>query len=938
EARARAARAVESFPSQLARLTGREAEDLDRLQEFLGEAREKYVQSRQKRDAAKKRMADSRLPEQGVAAALISELRLKCQKLRQLADNIEAKESERSEAVVKATRARQAIGSASDEEKLGDWTSEMIDELAGFARRAERARAEKHAIDHQLHYLRSEPDDENAAAPELLSHAIRLLHRWLAYQQDQPNRFALKHVLFATAGITVICSIVMSTLVHGSWLALLLVAAGLAAWAVWPRRSRDRRAELESEFAGLGVDEPATWTEAEVQVAIRELQRKRAAAELDRVRDIRRGDLVSQSRKADARCQRLEEERAQWTRRLGLSIDDQNPDETWLFYLVQHGVDYQKAEADVAAVNEALRCTQQRHESMLGEVNDALRPYGYPPAKDAEQVSGFVEDLHQRAQSHENARQGILSNEEALQGIERDIQRWQGERAELFERAGLEVGEESTLRQWAGMHPEYRTAAENLRHAARDFEAAEAALGEHADLTTWSKAELLEAQRRSRDQADTLEQLDVEIGGIEREISNAKRASDLEEALARKAECEEALRRQRDADCDLVAGHLLADFLARRERDRERPAVFKQAQKLFVDITHGHFRLDIAESDPPAFRAFDTGQGRGLALDQLSSGTRLQLLLAVKLAFIERQEQGPKLPLILDETLANSDERRAGEIIDSAIEICREGRQVFYLTAQYDEVEKWKQVLARQQSFPSKFVNLAEVRELEEAEAVLPATAPAPSLPDPPSPDGVTWWEYGQCLRVPPYNPSAEPGHIHLWYLMDDLPALHRLLKQGITHWEQLTTLMEYGSVSWLASDSPLRRQAEARARLLESIARYWRIGRGRPVDRQVLMESEAVSDTFIDRVSNLAERAEGDAKELLAALDRGEVKGFRADKRNDLAEYLSERGYLDERETMSLEQIREHVQPLVFADLEQGLLDMQQFEQLFAAVLRQGE
>lgn len=272
-------------------------------------------------------------------------------------------------------------------------------------------------------------------------------------------------------------------------------------------------------------------------------------------------------------------------------------------------------------------------------------------------MSGLVEDLDQRAQSHESAREAIATSEEALQGIEKDIQRWEGEHTKLFDRAGLGVDEEATLREWVRMHPEYLTAAEDVRHAKRDREAAEVALVERAGLIEMPKDELVETRRLSQDLADKLEALNLRIGGLETEISNAKRASDLEAALAQKAECADALRRQRDVDYDLVAGHVLADFLARRERDRERPAVFKRAQKLFVDITHGHFRLDIDESDPPAFRAVDTRQQRGLALDELSSGTRLQLLLAVKLAFIERQEQGPKLPLILDETLANSDER-----------------------------------------------------------------------------------------------------------------------------------------------------------------------------------------------------------------------------------------------------------------------------------------
>ena len=69
-----------------------------------------------------------------------------------------------------------------------------------------------------------------------------------------------------------------------------------------------------------------------------------------------------------------------------------------------------------------------------------------------------------------------------------------------------------------------------------------------------------------------------------------------------------------------------------------------------------------------------------------------------------------KVPLILDETLGNSDERRAQEIIDAAMEICRDGRQVFYFTAQQDEVSKWRQFLASSDDVPHQLIDLAEVR------------------------------------------------------------------------------------------------------------------------------------------------------------------------------------------------------------------------------------
>ena len=69
--------------------------------------------------------------------------------------------------------------------------------------------------------------------------------------------------------------------------------------------------------------------------------------------------------------------------------------------------------------------------------------------------------------------------------------------------------------------------------------------------------------------------------------------------------------------------------------------------------------------------ALDNEEQRERTLDELSSGTRLQLLLAVRVAFVEQQERGPMLPLILDETLGNSDEHRARAPCCTRLRLCR---------------------------------------------------------------------------------------------------------------------------------------------------------------------------------------------------------------------------------------------------------------------------
>lgn len=936
EAQERAQEAMKTFPDELAQLTGREVAEFDRLQELLEEAHARLAKARQKVEAAKGQLADSRLPAEGVPPGLVVELRAKCDRLQRLADKIDSKKQERAEAAERVASAGRALGAVHDEDALGGWDASIVEELARFAERVERVRATKHGIDGVIARLETGTEEQSGTDWEVLNQGLRLLQRWLARREDRARQLVSSRLLLTAAAITAACCGIMALFVHWSWLFVLVAVAGLAAWMLWRRQSTDQCMEIEREFRRLGLDVPGDWRDEAVQMAIRELQRQIASVYTHQEKTIQLRELGVQLQRVDEETRELEAERTRWSERLGMSIDIEGPDEAWLYYLVRRGVEYQEASTSVAAMEKSLEEMREQYVDLFKGVNEPSSRFGYPPANTPEQARGFVEDLGERMHAHKTARETIAASEETLGTAQQDIERWQEEQADLFVRCGLEVGQEATLREWVTLQPEYRAAAEDLRHARRDCESAEAALAGHVAWAEMSRDELLATRRESQQQADMLEELNLKIGGIEAEIRNAKNASDLEAALADEAECTEALRRQREMDFELVAGHTLADVLARKERERERPAVFKRAQELFVDITHGHFQLDIDDqSDPPAFRAVDTRQQRGLGLDELSSGTRLQLLLAVKLAFIERQEQGPKLPLILDETLANSDERRAREIIDAAIEVCRGGRQVFYLTAQYDEVGKWKQILAEKNSVPSTLVNLAEVRGLEDVESVFPVTLPSPPPPAVPEVDDCTWLEYGQRLGVPACDLRADVAGTHLWYLIDDLPALRQLLTHGITNWGQLQTLVQYGRVGSLGKASLLYRRAEARARLLEAAARYWHIGQGRPVDRQVLMESGAVSAKFIDRVADLADQLAGDAKALLAALEQGEVKGFRGDKRRELAEYLRNGGYLDQRDPLEFSQIRDQVRAVVFADLEHELIATEQFEELLVVLLQ---
>ena len=89
------------------------------------------------------------------------------------------------------------------------------------------------------------------------------------------------------------------------------------------------------------------------------------------------------------------------------------------------------------------------------------------------------------------------------------------------------------------------------------------------------------------------------------------------------------------------------------------------------------------------------------------------------------------------------------------------------------------------------------------------------------------------------------------------------------------------------------------KADLLERYLRLYRQGRPQPIDRNVLEESGAVSDKFIDSVTEKLNELNNNPEDLLAALRKGEVSRFLTNKIEELEAYLIEGGYLDNLEPM---------------------------------------
>ena len=460
---------------------------------------------------------------------------------------------------------------------------------------------------------------------------------------------------------------------------------------------------------------------------------------------------------------------------------------------------------------------------------------------------------------------------------------------EIFAALGLAPEEEPALVAALASLPDYRQARQDLLLAEQDRDRAAAVLGGKPSLDEETKNATVEALEEELAHAEATAAREValaeEIAGIESLLREARQRHDLEAALARRDEAVAALRAAREEDYEAVAGWVLAAHLRRETRDRHQPPVLRRARELFSEITRRRYELRAAGGEVPSLAAYDAETGREQALAELSSGTRLQLLLAVRMAFVEHQEAECAPPIFLDETLATSDPERTAAVIEAVAALAARGRQVFAFMAQPEEVGKWLAVLEdrRREGQPvaHAVIDLAAARRLAVAER-RPLAAPAPRHAVP-SPGALDRLAYGRLLGVPALDPWTESvGGVHIWHLVADPAFLYPLLAAGFERWGPAEALLERGAARAAlgpGGEATLR-QASACARALAAALETWRIGRGRTVDRAALATSGAVSQVFLDLVDELCSRVGGDARRLLSALEQHEVKHFYTDKR----------------------------------------------------------
>ena len=910
--------ALHGFPPDMDRLRGDEIEQLEENEKRVLRLNEELRDRQRDLEAAEAALERTGLAQ---AAPAPEEVRAAEERLRQLDRKSVEREAARTAVAVTGATQRDVLAHFNpgrEPPRLDADAFRRTEEVAGPLIAAQQRRREL------LEQLALAGEAPRAADVDRLRDGAEALRAWLAGDAAGSGRVPASTQLgrivswlaAAAVAFVAIAAFMQGAPVAFAGAVAALIAFGLALFLLrGPRTTAPSPMDAAMRrFGETGLGPPSPWDERGVREHLRDvvevrlnqltLQQERAAVS-ERIR--------LQIEDTDADIERLEEARTALAGEIG--FDPRLPVAEFQRF-VHLCSDWDKARGEHVRQRARFDLLDREIADTASLVREFLRPWRATDAPGLEDpagtpdmvlLRGAFDDLRARIDAARDVQDDIRAIRTNFQSLRQRIDEVDSAVDSLFAQAGVALRDRAVLAHRIEQLAQWKEAIAALHQANTEEAVVRARLAEqpafvaladegervrlHADLQTAT----VEAGEHTR-----LIQLQAEI---RTRLNDAGADGKLEQAAAEESRARQVLEDKRDEALLAVATKTLLDDVERAFEAEHEPVVLRRARDVFADVTARAFDLRLRGDG--SFAAHDVRQEAARELAELSSGTRMQLLLALRLAWIETQEQGGEaLPLFLDEALTTSDEERFAVMARSLERLAGAGdeRQIFYLSARRHEAALWRQATGTRPAV----IDLAAVRFPSQASVPEDYRVEAPRTL--PAPNGRSAEVYASLLGVPSrLDPHRPEGGIHLFHLLrDDLALLHSLMETWrIASLGQLEVLLASDAARAALPGEELQCRLRRRCRVVRTWVELWRQGRGRPVDRGVLEQCSAISITFIDRVAELAVRVEGDAEALLDALRTGAVDRFRLRKLHELEQWLADGGYTDDQDRLSGEDRR---------------------------------
>jgi len=837
----------------------------------------------------------------------------KLNSLRSAHDQLERHETDAARHSVRLREASQALGGG----EMPHLNHEKLQLAEGFAASLLKSESEARELATQIELAGEAPAGEFIRQHE---QGVEALREWLNAAPSQISAGPAKWAL-AVAFVAALASLGASALdpvFSMVGIVVSLVGIGIAWWRLGAKQDTSGQQDAEKHFGQTGLN-IADWDTHSVREALKSLE-----VELDQLHAMRSraeggSKLRLQLEGAQKALQEKETKRAQLAEEIGF---DPTLPLTELDRFIRLAKDWDEASVSLAKSESDIQQSKARMSALAQAVSDLLRSWQVEASNDINVLAAEVDKFQERLRSAKAAAQTLHTAQEGLRKLEVEIKQQESDRTGLYQRASIENGDyeefSRRLKQrdaWTDIRKQLE-AAETLE--AQDLEALngeedliELAMNQKTDQLASLHAEY---KRIAETRDDRIKQHTQ----IKTRIEQAEASSRMQTAVTEVAERRVDLERKRDQQLLSDATDLLLDDVESAYTSEHQPQVLSEADRLLLQVTAHQFSLKL--SDKGEFEAIDERQKARRNLDELSTGTRMQALLAVRIAWVRHRQAGAlNLPMFLDEALTTSDEQRFMDIAKTLEQLASSaGTQVVYLSARQGESALWEAAIG-------DALNCIDLlRERDDARSEQSHGFPLPSRQATPKPKGNPE-DYAKALVVPSIDPHKDAGEMHVFHLLrDDLDVLHRLLDlHRISTVGQLESLLEHAPSS--VGEAEAQARLHNRCRVARMWVLAWRQGRERTLSIADMEASGIISDTFLPGVRSLLESADvkGNAKLLLTALGTRKLKGFHAKTIEALADWMRTHRHIDDHPQLTSQQRQQRVMREFASEEEDSLRDV---------------
>ncbi len=881
------------FSDDMARLTGDEGDRVAEFDRQIGELTEELARQRRALEEAQDALAAASYGDVQSLEVLQAEIGEQREQHRLVESRIDQLEQALAGHRNDVEQYRQRLG-ATDPVPAAELDQAAIERMEQLVERAQGLREKIRSLAAELERcrnLRQAP----AESRDSLIEARSCLRRWLELSSDS----GLEGLLWGT--LTGAASIAGWRVLTGTedgmqaeLLFLVLIAVGVPASLLgrFLMRYRAMR-EAEQGFLDTGLALPLGWTVSEVETRLERLESEIEAATQAEISQARAADLRellnAHRQHLDSVRQRLEAHADSLD--LGVKPRLEGSFLTWCLNLR----DWQQAARQMEQARRQLEQAQGELKHISEHTCQVLEKHGQPAPEplSARQLSALLHRLDPKLRRASGLHDRIGAQQRRIEELTGDINRLRRQRSELCERIGIDPDQVEILHRRLEQLAHWRELDQHRRQLRTEVERLRQRLiGEQEllDLASSGQLDTLErAGNEWQEQAGRRDELNRRIVELETRHAQILEQRELQALNLEREQARLALEEELDSHLlSRAAGTLVSEVMASHRNDNE-PVALRRADEWFGRFTSHRYRLRL---EGTRFSAVDTRLDHSRPLQELSTGTRMQLLLATRLAWIEQAEQGcESLPVFMDEVLTTSDPDRYHAVVRAVQELAVDHRQAIYLTAQPDDARAWTEWAG---DGPGPHViDMARVRAGQVAPLQLELPRADSTRGEIPDPDAMAPEQWAAEVGAGPIDPWSDAGAIHVFHLLrDDLTLAARLLRLDLNDLGAVEGFLTSDSAERLLDASRIDRLA-LRIQATRLALAHWRGGRYCPLSAAALADSGLITDTFMERVQKLRETVSGHPGMLIKGLREGKVRRFRSDVMDQLEQWLSEAGYL---------------------------------------------